>query len=271
MMRRLLVTLTVTAVASVIAVTAPVAADEGPVIRSITVRPGEPVVRASGSVRLLIDVVARGAYGTGGVTVSVEPGPPSAGAVAVGAPIAIPSVGRIGSGRAPARSSRRAFGWASERSSGRASGWETWRFHPETALSRWYPSGRWTVTATARNGLGATTIGYTSFYLRRATELEGVNVNPVDKGAEVTGTLLRVDPLGRVAYRPFAGQSVTIQVRPAEAEGSAEWRTLGTAVTGEDGWFTRHVRGKAGRVWRVNYAGSNHYAPDISAEKYITK
>ncbi|MFC5828520.1 hypothetical protein [Nonomuraea insulae] len=47
-----------------------------PAIRSITVRPVDPVVGAEGSVRLVIDVIAKGARGKDGVTVKVEPGAP---------------------------------------------------------------------------------------------------------------------------------------------------------------------------------------------------
>ncbi|WP_049567990.1 hypothetical protein [Nonomuraea sp. SBT364] len=49
-------------------------------IREITVRPAAPVVGAGNSVRLVIDVVAKGVRGRDGVTVSVEPGAPPAGA-----------------------------------------------------------------------------------------------------------------------------------------------------------------------------------------------
>jgi hypothetical protein len=52
-------------------------------------------------------------------------------------------------------------------------------------------------------------------------------------------------------------------------EGEERWRTLGTVVTGEDGWFSRRVAGKSGRVWRVDYAGTDHYASGISAEQRL--
>lgn len=48
----------------------------GLAIKEILVRPENPVVRATGSVRLVIDVVARGASGRDGVTIKVEPGSP---------------------------------------------------------------------------------------------------------------------------------------------------------------------------------------------------
>lgn len=49
-----------------------------PAIRSITVRPADPVVGPEGSVRLVIDVIARGTHGKNGVSVEVEPGAPPA-------------------------------------------------------------------------------------------------------------------------------------------------------------------------------------------------
>ncbi|WP_113704591.1 hypothetical protein [Nonomuraea lactucae] len=45
-------------------------------IREINVRPAAPVVGPGDSVRLVIDVVARGAQGRNGVTIKVEPGEP---------------------------------------------------------------------------------------------------------------------------------------------------------------------------------------------------
>ncbi|MEV5327752.1 hypothetical protein AB0K67_26775 [Nonomuraea sp. NPDC052634] len=56
----------------------PASAATEPAIRSITVRPAQPVVGAHGSVRLVIDVIARGVKGKDGVTVKVEPGAPPA-------------------------------------------------------------------------------------------------------------------------------------------------------------------------------------------------
>ncbi len=46
-------------------------------IREILVRPGDPVVGPANSVRLVIDVIARGVEGKEGVTVKVEPGAPA--------------------------------------------------------------------------------------------------------------------------------------------------------------------------------------------------
>jgi hypothetical protein len=145
------------------------------------------------------------------------------------------------------------------------SGWETWLFLPQKPLSRWYPSGQWTVTATARNAAGAVVTSRTTFFLRRQTTIEGVNVVRNDNQVRITGTLLRVDPLGRVDYRPFAGQSVALCFRPA---GSGTWRTMGTAVTDKDGWFSRRLRGMGEGVWRAEYAGTAHYARDTSVDKH---
>ncbi|TMR89178.1 hypothetical protein EJK15_62090, partial [Nonomuraea basaltis] len=55
---------------------APASAATELAIRAITVRPAEPVVGAHDSVRLVIDVVARGTRGKDGVAVTVEPGAP---------------------------------------------------------------------------------------------------------------------------------------------------------------------------------------------------
>ncbi|MEW9531118.1 hypothetical protein [Microbispora sp. NPDC049125] len=293
-------------------------------IRSVTVRPGAPVVGPSGSVRLVVDVSARGAAR---VSVEVEPGRPDGpeqpeqpgqpgqpgqpeepepsavppeepaappfqepfqqpfqeygprpAAPAPGAPAQIPPrpgglagltpsqvprfVGTtLGRGGAPwflpMRTTR----------AGAGQEWETWRFLPEKALSRWYPSGPWTVTATAWDARGGVVTARTTFALRRATSLEGVKaVRDGDEGVRVTGTLLRVDPVGRVDYRPFPGQRVTVSYRRG---GSGEWRPLGRAFTRRDGWFSTRLRAPGDGVWRAEYSGTTHYAPDVSAEKHL--
>ena len=88
--------------------------------------------------------------------------------------------------------------------------WETWRFAPDKSLSRWYPAGRWTVTATAKGAGGTTVTGYAPFWLKRETRFGAVQA--VRKGTEVQvdGVLKRVDPRGVVDYAPFAGQPVEI-------------------------------------------------------------
>ncbi|MCT9932753.1 hypothetical protein N5079_21345 [Planotetraspora sp. A-T 1434] len=146
----------------------------------------------------------------------------------------------------------------------RGNEWETWRFLPEKALSRWYPSGPWTVTATAKDAAGGTVTARTTFFLKRATELEGVHAVRADDRVRITGTLLRVDPVGRVDYRPFPGQPVAICFRPG---GSKVWRTVATAVTGKDGWFSARVRATGDGMWRAEYAGTGHYAPDTSSDR----
>ena len=70
----------------------PASAATEPAIRSITVRPAQPVVGAHGSVRLVIDVIARGVKGKDGVTVKVEPGAPPAGATPQPRPATPPAI-----------------------------------------------------------------------------------------------------------------------------------------------------------------------------------
>ncbi|MEV1205342.1 hypothetical protein, partial [Microbispora rosea] len=70
MMRPLLATL-VLATATTAAAAAPAPASGDLAIRSVVVRPSDPVVGPSGSVRLVVDVVARGADR---VSVVLEPG-----------------------------------------------------------------------------------------------------------------------------------------------------------------------------------------------------
>ncbi|MDF5753760.1 hypothetical protein [Spongiactinospora sp. TRM90649] len=72
--RLLLTSLAAGALALPLLVQATPAAAEELEIGSITVRPANPVVGATGSVRMVIDVVARGATGRDGVTITVEPG-----------------------------------------------------------------------------------------------------------------------------------------------------------------------------------------------------
>ncbi|MFG6198999.1 hypothetical protein, partial [Nonomuraea sp. JJY05] len=67
--------LLVSLAAGPLTVPAPPVATE-PAIRAITVRPAEPIVGANDSVRLVVDVVAKGARGKDGITVKVEPGAP---------------------------------------------------------------------------------------------------------------------------------------------------------------------------------------------------
>ncbi|WP_433224908.1 hypothetical protein [Microtetraspora malaysiensis] len=247
---------------------APALADDELAIRSVAVQPGDPVVGPSGSVKLVVDVVARGAHGDRAVAVKVEPGPPPAASTGR-SPGAAPAVVPPRPGAAPVRplidGSTGSVSVSGTRSTqggqgaGRSTGWEKWRFQPEVGLSRWYPSGQWTVVATAKGANGATVNSYTTFYLRRSTRFEGINVNRGGDGTRVTGTLMRVDPKGQVDYRPFAGQEVTIRFRES---GAADWKNMGTAVTNKDGWFESRAPVKTGGTWQVEFGGTAHYGSD---------
>jgi hypothetical protein len=309
---------------TLVAGAAPATAAGDLAIRSITVKPAHPVVGPSGSVKVVIEVVARGATA---VSVVLEPGrigpmnsggPKAPAAPEVRPPAApvTPATGGIPApaqppvqapaqlpalvpsqipmqapaqlpAQHPAAAQGAAWGTPAPRPAGpvpastqpalRAvpmstpsalrsrSEWETWLFLPEKPLSRWYPSGQWTVTATARDAAGGVVTSRSVFFLKRETTLEGVNVVRHDGDVRITGTLLRVDPLGQVDYRPFAGQSVALRFRPA---GSRTWRTMGTAVTNKDGWFTGRLNAQGDGLWRAEYAGTGHYAGDISADKH---
>ncbi|MEU6428028.1 hypothetical protein ABZ860_19230 [Microbispora sp. NPDC046973] len=293
MMRPLLATL-VLATATTAAAAAPAPASGDLAIRSVEVRPSDPVVGPSGSVRLVVDVVARGADR---VSVVLEPGrapsegdepggepepdatpsPPSGDAVpvpsvspdpvvppgaAVPAAVPLPGLGGLASAAMPGVVGASRDGGPARRI---ASGeWETWRFLPDKPLSRWYPSGPWTVTATAVNARGERAVARVGFNLRRATEIEGLKVVRDGEGVRVTGTLMRVDPVGKVDYRPFPGQRVRICFRPA---GSSRWKTVGEAVTRRDGWFTARVRADGEGAWRAEYAGTSRYAADASPQR----
>ncbi|KAB8187305.1 hypothetical protein [Microbispora catharanthi] len=296
MMRPLLAKLVLATATTAAAAPAPASGDLA--IRSVEVRPSDPVVGPSGSVRLVVDVVARGAdrvsvvlepgrAPSGGDEPGGEPGkepepdatpsPPSGDAVpvppgspdpmvppdaAVPAGVPLPGLGGLASAAMPGMVGASRAGRPVRRiSSGE---WETWRFLPDKPLSRWYPSGPWTVTATAVNARGERAVARVGFNLRRATEIEGLKVVRDGDGVRVTGTLLRVDPVGKVDYRPFAGQRVRICFRPA---GSSRWKTVGEAVTRRDGWFTARVRAEGEGAWRAEYAGTSRYAADASPQR----
>ncbi|MEN3537228.1 hypothetical protein AAH991_19105 [Microbispora sp. ZYX-F-249] len=303
MMRPLFATLALAAATTAAAAPAPAPGDLA--IRSVEVRPSDPVVGPSGSVRLVVDVVARGAER---VSVVLEPGrapadedepgkeppepdvspsppsgdavpvpsaPPESGLPAPGVPGSVPgSVPAVGplpglGGLASAMPGMvgvsRAGGRPAWRVSPASPGeWETWRFLPDKPLSRWYRSGPWTVTATAVNARGERAVARAGFNLRRATEIEGLKAVRDGEAVRVTGTLLRVDPVGKVDYRPFAGQRVEVRFRPA---GSPRWRTVGEAVTRRDGWFSARVRVDGEGAWRAEYAGTSRYAADTSPQR----
>jgi hypothetical protein len=135
--------------------------------------------------------------------------------------------------------------------------WETWRFAPDKSLSRWYPAGRWTVTATAKGAGGTTVTGYAPFWLKRETRFGAVQA--VRKGTEVQvdGVLKRVDPRGVVDYAPFAGQTVEILHRETA---QAAWAPVATATSDAQGKFSRSVPDRQGGEWRIRFAGTGHYA-----------
>ncbi|MFD1500236.1 hypothetical protein, partial [Streptosporangium lutulentum] len=247
-------------------------------IRSVTLNPASPVVGPVGAVRLVVEVVARGVIGPEGVTIQVEPGAPpesrgvtlpvsASGSVSVSGPASGPRPARLsgqvsGAGDAAPVTHVLAGGGGSAigtRAVAARAGqdWETWRFAPDKSLSRWYPAGRWTVTATARGAGGTTVTGYAPFWLKRETRFGAVQA--VRKGAEVEvgGVLKRVDPRGVADYVPFAGQPVEILHRETA---QADWRPVGTATSDAEGRFSRIVQDHQAGEWRIRFEGTGHYA-----------
>ncbi|MEV4109633.1 hypothetical protein [Nonomuraea sp. NPDC049695] len=260
-------------------------------IRSITVRPEEPVVGAYDSIRLVIDVVAKGARGKDGVSVKVEPGAPPGTVLAdkvtdeVTEPQPQPPALAPGPPAAPepgvevtpaadmsaARLSRALWPAMGTLQAPRASdGWATWRFLPDKRLNRYYPTGTWTITATAKGAHGSTVTEYASFQLRRATRLTSVTAEETGRSGAVrlSGSLRRVDPRGYTGYGPFAKQSLEILWRLGE---SSPWEKAGQTTTDASGAFETTVTGRAGGFWRVRYLGTGHYAPDLSKSQQITQ
>ncbi|SNT28005.1 hypothetical protein SAMN05216276_103218 [Streptosporangium subroseum] len=247
-------------------------------IRSVTLNPASPVVGPVGAVRLVVEVVARGVAGPEGVTIQVEPGVPpessrigtfpvsASGSVSTSVPGAVPGPRPT---RVPGRPSGTRKGTVARLAGGGAAietatvfsragqDWETWRFAPDKSLSRWYPAGRWTVTATAKGAGGTTVTGYAPFWLKRETRFGAVQA--VRKGTEVQvdGVLKRVDPRGVVDYAPFAGQPVEILHRETA---QAAWTTAATATSDAQGKFSRSVPDRQGGEWRIRFAGTGHYA-----------
>ncbi|MGV9777293.1 hypothetical protein [Streptosporangium sp. NPDC003464] len=251
-------------------------------IHSITLTPGAPVVGPSDTVRLVIEVVARGVASPDGVTVRVEPGaPPEPGTDAPAdaesgpapqtvripvpdAPPYVPPPQEAGPAPAvldlvvPGHAARGRRTGPAAGSAGRAgTEWETWRFRPDKRLSRWYPAGRWTVAATAEGAGGETVTEYAEFRLRRETKFSAVQA--VRRGAqvEVKGVLNRVDPQGYLDYAPFPGQSVEILHRAAPQE---RWTRTAEATTDLQGHFTQNVAGHRGGEWRARFTGTGRYA-----------
>ncbi|MFI7636362.1 hypothetical protein [Nonomuraea sp. NPDC049400] len=256
-------------------------------IRAITVRPEEPVVGAYDSIRLVIDVVAMGAKGKDGVTVKVEPGAPPGPVLAdklpdeppapspAPTPSATPSAvlapeandQPVGAVRLAPSLALHATGALQAAPAG---GWETWRFLPDKRLNRYYPTGTWTITATAKGAHGATVTEYASFQLRRATKLTSVMAEKAGRseGVRLSGSLRRVDPRGYTGYGPFAKQPLEILWRPDESSG---WEKAGQTTTDASGAFETTVTDRTDGLWRVRYLGTGHYASDLSKSQQITQ
>ncbi|MGP3913499.1 hypothetical protein [Nonomuraea sp. 10N515B] len=328
-------------------------------IRAITVRPAEPVVGAQGSVRLVVDVVAKGARPKNGVTVKVDPGAPPGPLLVSKPPITDPTVpapspsdpaGPVPSppaaqpgslhpidplpgydpsqsgqppqsagpiqrrepfqGTEPVQGAKPVQGaepvqgapapgplqggapavqdgslergarplaapalpprlvWRLAASPPAADSWRTWRFLPDKRLSRFYPTGTWTVTAIARGQDGATVTEYASFQLRRETKLSEVQAERARGAVRLRGSLTRVDPRGLTDFGPFAKQRLEILWRQDDAAG---WERVGEAVTDASGAFDGTILGRAGGQFRVRYAGTAHYAPDVSKSQQIAQ
>ncbi|MEU8201344.1 hypothetical protein [Streptosporangium sp. NPDC049046] len=283
-MRVLLASLAAGAATLPVPAGAPVAAVEDLTIRSVTLRPATPVVGPADSVRMVIEVVARGVTGPEGVRIKVEPGAPPASAH-TSFPVTASRPGtpaRPGPGRGPAlapgpvpgpaSSARLAPGAAGatsqEGGSRPATGWETWRFAPERSLNRWYPAGPWTVSVTAKGADGAEVTGHTGFLLKRLTRFGGVEAVREGSGVRVTGVLNRVDPQGDLDYAPFPGQPVEILHRPGE---KAQWKKVAGATTDSRGHFTRAVDDRTGGEWRIRFQGTNHYAPRLGIVHQVSR
>ncbi|MEV0587759.1 hypothetical protein [Nonomuraea sp. NPDC050310] len=147
-----------------------------------------------------------------------------------------------------------------ERMASSADGWETWRFLPARGLNRFYPSGLWTVTATAKAADGSTVTRHTTFQLRRATRLTSAHVSKIrgQKAVRLSGELDRVDPAGYSDYAAFAGTKVEIMHRKPNG---VVWTKVGTATTGRDGGFARVIPNRARGWWQLRFPGNKHYAP----------
>jgi hypothetical protein len=142
--------------------------------------------------------------------------------------------------------------------------WRTWRFLPKKALDRRYPAGRWTVTATARDGLGAEVTRYTSFWLKRDTKFADFKVERIgrERAVRVSGRLQRVDPKGFIDFAPYPGKEVEILHR---SPGGVQWTRVATATTGDNGRFSRRVAGRTDGDWRARFAGTSHHVAKLSS------
>lgn len=149
-------------------------------------------------------------------------------------------------------------------------GWQTWRFLPDKLLSRYYPAGTWTITATAKGPNGTSVTSYASFQLKRESKLGDVRVARAGaaQGVRLSGSLTRVDPRGATDFSPFARQRVEILWRQ---NSSGTWQRVAEATTTANGAFRRTVSGRTGGDWRVRYLGTGHYAPDASRIRQINQ
>ncbi|WP_188193983.1 hypothetical protein [Nonomuraea sp. SYSU D8015] len=145
--------------------------------------------------------------------------------------------------------------------------WQTWRFLPDKRLSRYYPTGTWTVTATATGKGGATVTEYAAFQLKREARLSSVRVEQARGAVRLRGSLTRVDPRGLTDYGPFGRQRLEILWRPDTA---SSWEQVGETTTDAAGAFVTTIPGRTAGHWRVRYTGTEHYAPDASKSQQIT-
>jgi hypothetical protein len=147
-------------------------------------------------------------------------------------------------------------------------GWETWRFLPDKRLTRYYPTGTWTITATAIDKDGAKVTEYASFQFRRESKLSSFRVEESKSAVRLGGSLTRVDPRGLTDYGPFGRQRLEILWRPDTATG---WERVGETMTDGAGTFTSTISDRKGGLWRVRYTGTGHYAPDVSKSRQIVQ
>ncbi|MER6584043.1 hypothetical protein, partial [Nonomuraea sp. NPDC001023] len=150
-----------------------------------------------------------------------------------------------------------------------AADWQTWRFLPDKKLNRFYPTGTWTISATARDADGATVTEYASFELRRATRLSSVRVERSPKsagGVRLRGSLTRIDPRGFTDFGPYAKQRLRLQWR---GEGSPAWEDVAETTTDAAGAFVQTVPPRRGGLWRVHFPGNPHYAPYTTKPRQI--
>ncbi|MFI7133135.1 hypothetical protein ACIBQ1_46190 [Nonomuraea sp. NPDC050153] len=151
-----------------------------------------------------------------------------------------------------------------------ADGWETWRFLPDKQLNRFYPTGIWTISVTAKGAGGRAVTEYASFQFRRDTKLSSVRADKLE-GTDLVrlrGALRRVDPRGYTDYGPFAKQQLEILWRGDE---SSAWEQIGQTTTDASGTFETTVTGRSGGLWRVRYPGTGHYASDASKARQIAQ